>query len=220
MDFLRRLMENNTLEWMREHRQEYRAAAAQFEGLVEAVILGLTQAGEDLSHLKAGDLCFRLNRDTRFSKDKSPYRAAFRAHISPGGRAPVPVGFFLHAAPGELFLGGGLFAPQFTQATAMVRAHLAEHGEEFLEIVEAPAFREQFVLVGERLKNVPRGFDAGLPCSPYLKYKCWAVEYHVLDGALEDAEKFTRIAVEKFLLMRPFNGYLNRALKDFKMPER
>ena len=83
-----------------------------------------------------GKLTFKLVRDTRFSNDKSPYLPAFRAHISAKGKLPIPVGYYLMLRPGgRSFLGGGLFADMFRDATAMVRAAIADRGEEWQEIL-------------------------------------------------------------------------------------
>ena len=106
------------------------------------------------------DLTFKLVRDTRFSHDKSPYSPAFRVHISSGGKLPVPVGYYLMLKPGDQsFLGGGLFADMFKEATKMVRDHIAQNGDEWEEILREPAFRELFTVKGNALKNVPAGYE-------------------------------------------------------------
>lgn len=218
--FLTDLKENNSRDWLLAHKDEQKKAAAEFEELLQSIIDELACSDPSIAHLRAKDLMFKMNRDTRFSHDKSPYNPAFRAHISPAGRVPIPVGYYMHITPGNIFLGGGLFASMFTDATRMVRNYLLENGEAFAAIVSEPAFQENFVLVGEKLKNVPKGFDPAFAQSEYLKHKSWALEYHMDDAALMDLDSFRETAVQKFLLMRPFNDYLNRALEDFKMPMR
>ena len=96
-------------------------------------------------------------RDTRFSHDKSPYNPAFRAHIAPMGKLPVPVGYYLMLKPGgQSFLGGGLFADMFKDATRMVRDYIAEHGGEWEAVVTAPSFRECFTVKGTWVsRNAP-----------------------------------------------------------------
>lgn len=220
ISFLNELKNNNSREWMAAHKDFYQSASRQFEQLVADLIRDLTPIDPSIAHLHAKDLIFRLNRDTRFSNDKSPYNPSFRAHISSCGRAPVPVGYFIMLTPEHSFFGGGFYASMFKDATAMIRDSLAEHGDEFLSIIGAPDFRNHFTLVGERLKNVPKGYDAGHPCAEYLKYKSLAIECPVPDSLLSDLPELRKTAGEIFPLMIPFNTYLNRALKDFKMPER
>ena len=105
LSFLRKLQENNSLSWMQENKKEYLHAKGEFELLVQRLIEGLDAAGVmTVPHLPK-DLTFRLARDTRFSHDKSPYRPAFRAHLSPMGRKPVPAGAYLSLEPGGLLSG-------------------------------------------------------------------------------------------------------------------
>lgn len=220
LSFLSALRDNNSLEWMAAHKELQREASAEFEALVSGIMSDLSADEPGLRTLRARDLTFRLNRDTRFSHDKSPYRPAFRAHISPAGKIPIPVGYYLYIAPDTSFLGGGLYASQFPEATKLIREKVDKDGAEFLQLIDAPEFKENFTLTGEQLKNVPRGYDADRPQSEYLKYKSLALECRVEDVELDNLDSFRKTAVEKFLLMRPFNGFINEALKTFEFPKR
>ena len=167
------------------------------------------------------ELTFKMVRDTRFSHDKSPYNPAFRAHISSMGKLPIPVGYYLMIKPGgQSFLGGGLFADMFKDATWMVRDYISEHGGEWEEIITAPSFQERFTVGGSALKNVPAGYEKEHPQAEYLKYKSWYLEYSVQDKDLTDGDLFLAKAADIFRLMKPFNDYLNNALTGFKMPAR
>jgi uncharacterized protein (TIGR02453 family) len=220
LEFLAALRENNALNWMAANKKWHKDAEAQFVELVQILIVRLSETDTSIAHLSAKDLIFRLNRDTRFSHDKSPYNPSFRAHISPGGRVPIPAGYYISIAPGNIFLGGGLFATQFPDATAKVRDYIVGHGSELQEILQAPKFSALYSLLGEKLKNVPRGYPADHPQAEYLKHKSWDVEYHIDDAVFEDADGFINLAAERFVLMRPFNDFFNRALTGYKMPER
>lgn len=221
MTFLSELKANNTLDWMHEHKARHRSASGCFEALVQDIILELACDEPELSQLRAKDLTFRLNRDTRFSSDKSPYNPAFRAHISPGGKAPIPVGYFLTLTPGGSFFGGGLFVPPgLTAMTNHVRDHIVDHGGELEEIVTDPAFAAEFTLLGEKLKKIPQGYPQDFPQGELLKMKGWYLERPFPDEALEDREGFIALAAETFRKMRPLHAYLNRALQGFRMPER
>ena len=147
LSYLTALEENNNREWYHQHKAEYQKANAQFEELVQALMLRIGEFDQSvLGHLP-GELTFKLNRDTRFSHDKSPYNPAFRAHISAGGKLPVPVGYYLMLRPGDRsFLGGGLFADMFKDATKMVRDYITEHGSQWEAIITAPSFREHFTV--------------------------------------------------------------------------
>ena len=108
--YLQELSENNNREWYHAHKPEYRAANEEFEALIQALIFRIGDFDPSVLHNAPQSLTFKLNRDTRFSHDKSPYNPAFRAHISSKGKLPVPVGYYLMIKPGgQSFLGGGLF---------------------------------------------------------------------------------------------------------------
>jgi uncharacterized protein (TIGR02453 family) len=107
LEFLADLRENNSLEWMTANKKRYDEAKAQFTELVQVLIIRLSETDSSIARLSAKALLFRLNRDTRFSHDKSPYNPSFRAHISPGGRVPIPVGYYINVAPNNIFLGAG-----------------------------------------------------------------------------------------------------------------
>ena len=120
----------------------------------------------------------------------------------------------------QSFLGGGLFADMFKDATAMVRNYIAQNGREFESIIHEPEFKKYFTVRGSALKNVPAGYDKSHPQSEYLKFKSWYLEYPLKDEELLDTEAFLTKAAGLFHIMKPFNDYLNRALTGFQMPAR
>ena len=137
------------------------------------------------------------------------------------GKLPVPVGYYIMIKPnGGTFLGGGLFADMFSEATAMVRDYIAAHPDEWSAIIDGEQFKSYFTVKGAALKNVPAPYGKEHPQAEYLKYKCWYLEYFVSDQEVLNAEEFLKKAVEVFKAMKPFNDFLNKALKDFKMPAR
>ena len=219
--YLQELSENNNREWYHLHKAEYKEANAQFEALIQELIFELGKQDESVLHLVPKDLTFKLVRDTRFSRDKSPYNPSFRAHIGPMGKLPVPVGYYLMIKPGNgSFLGGGLFADMFKDATAMVRDYISKNPGQWEEIIRDEEFRNYFTVQGTALKNVPAGYDKEHPQAEFLKYKSWYLEYPVDDESLLSIETFLPQMIKIFEAMKPFNDYLNKALADFKMPAR
>ena len=221
LDYLTQLSANNNREWYHAHKAEYQAANAQFEELIQALMLRIGEFDSSILGHAPKELTFKLVRDTRFSRDKSPYNPAFRAHISSKGKLPVPVGYYLMIKPGgQSFLGGGLFADMFKDATTMVRDYIVQNGSELEAILKEPAFQNYFTIQGSALKNVPAGYDKSHPQAEYLKFKSWYLEYPIKDEELYDAEAFLTKAAGLFRIMKPFNDYLNRALVNFQMPAR
>lgn len=221
MSYLTELSAHNDREWYHAHQAAYREANAQFEELIQALLFRIGEFdGGVLGHAPK-ELTFKLVRDTRFSHDKSPYNPAFRAHLSSKGKLPIPVGYYVMLKPGgQSFLGGGLFADMFKEATTLVRDHIAASGDRWESILTAPAFLEHFSVGGTKLKKVPAGYDPSHPQAEYLKHKSWYLEYPIKDEELADGAAFLDKAVRIFCLMKPFNDYLNEALADFQMPER
>ena len=220
LDYLSSLESNNSREWFHANKEQYLAANKEFEELVEVLMEQLRQYDPAVPFVRPGDLTFKLQRDTRFSHDKSPYNPCFRAHIGARGKLPVPVGYYIMIRPGNCsFLGGGLFADMFRDATTMVRDHIVKNGSRWEEIITAPDFKEYFTVGGTVLKKVPPGYDASHPQAEYLKNKSWYLEYPISDKQLK-AEDFVCSACEVFRRMQPFHSYLNQALCDFRMPER
>lgn len=221
LKYLTDLSEHNNREWYHAHKAENKEAIAQFEELIQTLILRIGEFDSSILHNHPKELTFKLMRDTRFSHDKSPYNPSFRAHIASRGKLPVPVGYYLMIKPGgQSFLGGGLFADMFKDATEKIRDYITEHGEEFEEIIHAPEFQKYFSVQGTSLKNVPAGYDKEHPQAEYLKFKSWYLEYPVADEVIADAEQFVEEAVKLFEIMKPFNDYLNKALEGFQMPTR
>lgn len=221
LKYLTELSENNNREWYHAHKSEYKEANSEFESLVQALILKIGEFDSSVINNIPKELTFKLNRDTRFSHDKSPYNPAFRAHISSMGKMPIPVGYYFMIKPNDQsFIGGGLFADMFKDATAMVREHISRNGDEWEKIINGLDFRKNFKVQGASLKNVPSGYEKDHPQAEYLKFKNWYLEYPIKDSELDDAEVFLARATELFRIMKPFNDYLNGALAKFKMPTR
>ena len=220
MDYLMELQKHNHKEWFQSHKQERLEAVAIFESFLQECILSIQTFDEMIPDLEPKNLTFKLIRDTRFSCDKTPYLPAFRAHIGPKGKLPIPVGYYIHIQPdGNSFIGGGLFADMFKDATEMMRFHLQDNGKQFYDIVHDQDFVQSFTLLGTKLKNVPKNYDGNHPYAEYLKYKSWFIEKHFDDALILD-ERFAHEVVTLCRMMKPFNDYLNQAFMNFKMPER
>ncbi len=221
IDYLSVLSMNNNREWYHANKEDFKKANAEFEEFLQALILEIGKFDSSILHNNPKDLTFKIVRDTRFSHDKSPYNPAFRAHIASKGKLPVPVGYYLMIKPGnQSFLGGGLFADMFKDATTMVRDYIVENGEEWEKIIHEPEFEKYFTVQGTALKNVPSGYEKEHPQAEYLKFKSWYLEYPLKDEELKDAKTFLVKAAEVFRIMKPFNDYLNKALVGFQMPTR
>lgn len=220
LKYLTELELNNNREWFGATKRERLEINKQFEEFIQLLIFKIGEKDESVAHNIAQDLTFKMVRDTRFSADKTPYNPSLRAHIAAKGKLPIPVGYYVMIKPGNRsFLGGGLFADMFNNATTMLRDYIIEHGDILNKIVESENFKKYFTVKGIALKNVPRGYDSNSPYAEWLKYKCLYIEYPIKDDDTLNPN-FIEEATKIFLAMKPFNDFINQALKNFKMPER
>ena len=210
--FIERLSENNNKPWFDAHRDEYVAAKADFERFVELLMGQLVEIEPALSEQKAKDSIFRIFRDVRFSKDKTPYKGHFGVYLSRGGRKYSGAGYYLHIEPGgKSFIGGGLWMPEPSLLKA-VRQEIDYNFEEFENIINEKNFRKLFSNIeGERLKTLPQGYGAENRAIEYLKMKSFTAGQNLEDKELT-SRGFRKKAVDVFTIMKPFVDFLNRPM--------
>jgi uncharacterized protein (TIGR02453 family) len=172
--FLKGLKENNTRDWFQANKERYKT-------VVQEPLLGFISDFADPLHAisrefvadprPTGGSMFRIYRDIRFSKDKSPYKthasAQFRHRAGKDAHAP---GFYLHLEPGNVFVGAGSWHPA-GEAIGRIRQAIAENPKAWQKVLASPGFTKNHKLVGESLKRPPRGFDADHPLIEELKRK-------------------------------------------------
>jgi uncharacterized protein (TIGR02453 family) len=111
LQFLQSLQKNNNKPWFDENRKKYESAKENFAEFVEALINGIAAFDPTIQNLTAKNCMFRINRDVRFSKDKSPYKTNMGASISKGGKKINLAGYYFHCEPGKSFAAGGFYMP-------------------------------------------------------------------------------------------------------------
>jgi uncharacterized protein (TIGR02453 family) len=219
--YLSELENNNNREWYLSHKEDLIIANLEFEAIVFELIEKIGLFDDSILFNDPKKLTFKLIRDTRFSADKSPYNPCFRANIGPKGKLFIPVGYFLQIKPNDRsFLGGGMFASMFKDATKMIRDYITVYGEEFQRIIDDKEFSTYYKILGDSLKKVPNGYDALHPQAEYLKNKSWYTEFAISDKVFINRQEFIETAAQQFKIMKPFNDFLNRALINFKLPIR
>ena len=214
--FLRGLKRNNNRDWFEKNRKAYEDARADFEQFIQQVLDAHSKNDPDLSDLKAKQCMFRINRDVRFSKDKSPYKTNFGASMDKGGKKSGLAGYYFHLEPGASFFGGGLWQPM-PDVVKKVRQEIDYCFDEFKQIVSSKKFKSIFggMYTGEdvQLSRVPQGFEKDNPAADYLRFKSWLVTGDV-DDTLLTSKSLVKKTVEGFATMQPFIKFLNRALGE------
>jgi uncharacterized protein (TIGR02453 family) len=210
--FLQKLAKNNNKAWFDKHRDEYTAAKEDHEVLVTAILDGLSEAEPVFKGQKAKDCIFRIFRDVRFSKDKTPYKAHFGAFFSVGGRKFPGAGYYLHIEPGgKSFVGGGLWMPEPPLLKA-VRQEIDYNFDEFKKIAGDKKFKKLFNKVsGEQLVKLPQGYTADNPAIDYLKMKSFTVSCNFTDAEIT-GKGLVKKTLDAFAVMKPFIDFLNRAM--------
>ena len=215
LKFLKDLKKNNNKPWFDAHRKQYETAKNDFENFIQSVLDKQGKNDPDLKGLAAKKCLFRINRDIRFSKDKSPYKTNFGASMDKGGKKSGFAGYYFHLEPGKSFLGGGLWMPQ-ADALKKVRQELDYCFDEFKKIVSSKKFKtiygELYTGEGVQLSKVPQGFEKNNPAAEYLKLKSWLVLTDISDAELTSKNLVAK-TVDAFCLMQPLIKFLNRPLQ-------
>jgi uncharacterized protein (TIGR02453 family) len=211
--FLEDLKNNNSREWFEENKSRYQQAKLEFESFIGELIPRLAEIDKGVAGLEPKHCVFRIYRDVRFSKDKSPYKVNMGAAMVRGGRKSPYAGYYLHIEPGSIFAGGGIWMPDAAVLKAM-RQEVYYNAPEFKKILQAADFRKYFTaLEGEKLKRPPRDFPADFPDIELLKHKSYVVMHPFSDQqALKD--DFITQVLDVFAAQLPFNNFINKALTD------
>lgn len=171
--FLGRLRKNNNRPWFEAHKQEYEE---HVKLPMQCLLASLRPSFEHFApeyDLNPKRSLFRIYRDTRFSKDKTPYKTHVAAHAVLRGKAKgfVGSGYYIHIEPGECYVGAGIYMPESNQLKN-IRKSISKDGASFLAIVHAKPFVRRFgKLEGDRLKRMPKGYDENDPLAEFLRLK-------------------------------------------------
>lgn len=214
IDFLKSLKKNNNKLWFDENRKLYESSKADFEILVQSVINSLSKLDDQYNLLKPKDCIFRINRDIRFSKDKSPYKTNFGAGFTIGGKKSNLAGYYLHIEPGNMFLGGGLWMPD-ADSLKKIRQEIDYNFSNFKEIVLEKRFFSHFGALSteNKLANAPKGYETDNIALEYLKLKSFTTSAPISDEMIFN-KNFEKKMYEQIILLNPFIEFLNRAILD------
>jgi uncharacterized protein (TIGR02453 family) len=215
LQFLEDLKANNNRDWFLEHKKPYEAFKKDYLDLVSDLLNALKPHDSSLEMTQIKDCAFRINRDIRFSKDKSPYKTHLGIGISGDGKQMTRAHYYLHIEKNACFVGGGVYMPMPDQLLK-IRKEIAFFYDDLNEIIENKKFKSTFgnFTADEnlKLKNPPKGFEKEHPAVEFLKFKSFTAG---TTFDLQDATKkeFVSKVVAIFLILKPFNDFLNRALE-------
>ncbi len=211
LSFLKDLKVNNNRDWFEKNKGRYKESAAYFLELVEAVVEGIGEFDEDISLLEPKKCIYRIYRDVRFSKDKTPYKTHFGADMAPGGRKSGLAGYYFHIAPGESMIAGGVWHPD-ADNLAKIRQEIDYNADKLKKIVGARPFVSTFgEIKGEKLKKAPKGYDPDNPEIELLKFKDY-LAYKTTPNKDVMGKDYVAKLIKEMKILYPFNNYLNEAV--------
>jgi uncharacterized protein (TIGR02453 family) len=217
LKFLKDLSKNNNKEWFDANRKRYETARQDFIELADAIIKGFCKKDKDFEPLEGKKCLFRINRDIRFSKDKSPYKNNFGASFERGGRISPWAGYYIHIEPGnKSFIAGGVWNPE-ADKIKKIRQEIDYNWSDFKKIISNKKFVATFGDLEKTketsLSREPKGYEKDNPAIEYLKLKSWVVSAPLTDADVTGKDVLKKV-LTGFEAMQPLIIFLNEALTE------
>ncbi|WP_394340488.1 DUF2461 domain-containing protein [Maribacter vaceletii] len=204
-DFLKELDKNNNREWFTENKEVFKEHQTTIKNLASIVMENLNKH-DKIEKLKV----FRIYRDVRFSKDKTPYKAHFSISFARSG-AKLRGGYYLQIKPGDSFVATGFWDPNPADLLR-IRKELELDATEIREIIEAPSFKKIWGdVVGDQVKTSPKGFDKTHPNIDLIKRKQYIFIKKFSDKEVLSKD-FSTIIDNSYKSIRPFFNLMSSIL--------
>ncbi len=216
LSFLKILRKNNNKIWFDQNREKYVSARDNFEKFVSSLLQKIILFDADMKELEPRKCLFRINRDIRFSKDKTPYKINISASFNKGGKKSINAGYYFHVQPGgNSFAGGGLWMPEATELKK-VRQEIDYCFPEFKKIISATSFKTNYGELekekNQMLVNIPKGYDKENPAGDFLKLKSFVATKYIPDKSLLEPQLVNEVA-KYFKALTPLLKFINRSFE-------
>lgn len=214
LQFLEDLKANNNRDWFLDNKKRYEVFKKDYHQLVIDFLDAMKPLDSSLEMLEVKNCTFRINRDIRFSKDKSPYKSYIAVWLSSGVKGQNRSGYYVHIEKGASFIAGGFYCPE-ADDLKKVRKEIAYFYEDLEEILGEKNFKKEFEDFDRNeanlLKNPPRGYEKDHPAIEFLKLKSFETsqKFDINELTKED---FVSKMSKKLILLKPLNDFINRAL--------
>jgi uncharacterized protein (TIGR02453 family) len=212
LKFLTDLRKHNDRVWFEKNKPRYLQAKQDFEDLVAAVLKEFTKFDDKMGGLDPKKLPFRIYRDVRFSKDKSPYKINMGAGFSPNGKLVQEPGYYLHLEPGnKSFIAGGIYMPDAGNL-AKLRQEIDYNADKLKKILDRGPFKKLFKGFDEfdKLKTMPKGYLKDHPHIELLKLKSFIVSRRFTDKEVSD-KKFVKTVASNAKIIKPLIDFIREA---------
>lgn len=206
LTFLSQLKKHNNREWFNENKPQFKEQESQVKAFASEVTQ-LLNKHDNIQKTKQ----FRIYRDVRFSKDKTPYKSHFGIHFE-RKKPELRGGYYLHIEPGDRsFVDVGFWSPDKTDINRVRKEWELDAGE-VKSILNNPVFKRYWgEMHGEQLKSSPAGFDKNHPDITLINYKQWLFQHPFTDREVLDQD-FALVVDEYFRQVRPFFDYMSEVL--------
>jgi uncharacterized protein (TIGR02453 family) len=214
LQFLEDLKANNNRDWFLANKKRYDAYKADYHKLISDLLEVMKPLDASLELLEVKHCTFRINRDIRFSKDKSPYKTHMGIWLPCGSRSSESSGYYLQIDKENSFVGGGMYCPMPEQLQK-IRKEINFFHEDLVSIIMEKSFKSTYGNLSRdensTLKNPPRGYDKEHPAIEFLKLKSFTAiqKFDVTEATQKD---FVAKISQKMKALKPLNDYINRAL--------
>ncbi|MFV7236838.1 DUF2461 domain-containing protein [Flavobacterium sp. ZB4R12] len=214
LQFLDDLQANNNRDWFLENKKRYEAFKKDYHQLVSDFLDAMKPLDSSLEMLEVTNCTFRINRDIRFSKDKSPYKSHLGVWLSSGAKGQNRSGYYIHLEKGASFIAGGLYCPEAEDLKKM-RKEIAYFHDDLEAILDEKHFKKEFNAFDRNekntLKNPPRGYEKEHPAIEFLKLKSFESSQKI-DISEVTKKDFVATMSKKLIALKPLNDFINRAL--------
>ena len=214
LKFLKNIKKNNNRPWFEGHRPQYELAKADILSFVNGLIKQMSAFDPPIGALTGKECIFRINRDVRFSKDKSPYKNHLSAYFNKGGKKSNGGGYYIHIQPGNSFAAGGIWSP-LPADLAKIRQEIDYSFTDWKKLTGSKAFTKQFpkgVITEASLTRPPKGYDESNPAIDFIKMKNFFVLSPFTDAAVQ-SKSFTKDVAATFKTLKPMIDFLNTAIE-------
>ena len=215
LQFLDDLKKNNNRDWFQDNKKRYEIFKKDYHQLVSDFLDVMKPLDPSLELLEVKNCTFRINRDIRFSKDKSPYKAHLGVWMSTGAKGANRAGYYVHIEKGASFIAGGFYSPE-AEDLKKVRKEIAFFHDDLEAILADKNFKKEFgsldVNETNSLKSMPRGYEKDHPAIAFLKLKSFTAtqKYDITEVTQKD---FVAKMSKKLIALKPLNEFINRALE-------
>ncbi|MBG6110667.1 uncharacterized protein (TIGR02453 family) [Flavobacterium sp. CG_23.5] len=214
LQFLDDLKANNNRDWFLDNKKRYEAFKKDYQQLVGDLLDAMKPLDPSLEMLEVKNCTFRINRDIRFSKDKTPYKSHLGVWLSSGAKGVNRSGYYLHLEKGASFIAGGLYCPEAEDLKKM-RKEIAYFHDDLEAILDEKNFKKEFKDFDRNekntLKNPPRGYEKEHPAIEFLKLKSFESSQRI-DISEITKKDFVAVMSKKLIALKPLNDFINRAL--------